>query len=199
MNALLNFTIKTIKGGIFFLVPIALIIILANKIIQLLRPMAKHLSMIIDPGDQLKFDLAYVLTCIFLVLLCFGFGLLASLQKGKLFIKWLEDNILVVIPGYTFMKSAGQAVVGLEEVTNYPVVFVPAGGWAIGFLIEKINENSVVFVPGAPDPWTGRVLVFKSADIRETSMTQVDALRYLRHTGVGMTDLKLHNTPTGNL
>jgi len=192
MKSTFGFLNKTIKGGLFFIIPITLILFLCGKVIGYLTPTAHRISAIVDKDGKTTFDLSYLIAIVLLLLLCFVFGLVASSAMGKAFIKWIEDNILVILPGYQLMKNAGQAVTGLDASTNFPVVLVLVDGWMIAFLMSTLpDDDVVVFVPGSPSPWSGDVMIFKKAEIKETSLTQKEAIAFLRHTGVGIKDLKI--------
>jgi uncharacterized membrane protein len=193
MTPMMNFLSKTIKGGLFFLVPVTLIVILIGKVILLLRPMGSSLSHVFDKEDKLTFDLAYITTITMLVLICFLSGLLAASRMGKSFAGWIENNVMVLFPGYQYMKNMAQSATGLESGQNYPVVLVLADGWMIGFLMDVLPDNTaVVFVPGSPNPWSGDVKMFDRSEIKETSLTQKEALSFLRRTGLGVKDLKIN-------
>jgi uncharacterized membrane protein len=65
-------------------------------------------------------------------------------------------------------------------------------GWMIAFLMNKLpNDEVVVFVPGSPNPWSGNIIIFKQSEIKETSISQKEALSFLKQTGVGLKDLKI--------
>jgi uncharacterized membrane protein len=192
MRAIPSFLSKTIKGGLFFLVPVTLVIILVGKVLLLLKPLGQFISRIIDPDDRFTFDLAYTISILMLVLVCFLSGLVAASRVGKAFVKWIENNIMILFPGYQYMKNMAQSATGFETGQNYPVVLVLVDGWMIAFLMNELPDNTaVVFVPGSPDPWSGDVMMFDKSEIKETSLTQREALSFLRRTGLGLKDLKI--------
>jgi uncharacterized membrane protein len=88
------------------------------------------------------------------------------------------------------MKNTAQSMMGMET-QNYPVVLAPVDGWMFAFIIENLPDNEiVVFVPDSPSPWSGSVMVFDRKDVKPTALTQKEALSILRHTGIGLKDLK---------
>lgn len=183
------FLSKTIKGGFFFILPFVLILILLEKALRIVAPLARSISRIVDPNDQTKFDLAYTIAVILLVAFCFVCGLIANSAYGKAVIRWIEKNILSMFPGYEMMKNMMQAAAGLDPDKNYPVVFAPIDGWMIAFLIDTLPDGmGVVFVPGSPSPWSGDVMMFPITDLKTTTMSQKEALTILRHTGIGLKD-----------
>jgi uncharacterized membrane protein len=193
MKPMMNFLSKTIKGGLFFLIPVTLIVILVGKVILLLQPLGNSLSRVFDKEDKVTFDLAYITTIILLVLICFLAGLLAASRLGQGFVGWIEKNVMVLFPGYQYMKNMAQSATGLESGQSYPVVLVLVDGWMIGFLMDELPDNTaVVFVPGSPNPWSGDVMMFDRSEIKETALTQKEALSFLRRTGLGLKELKIN-------
>jgi uncharacterized membrane protein len=57
-------------------------------------------------------------------------------------------------------------------------------------LIEQIDENnSVVFIPDAPNPWSGSVVFVEKKDIKEVEISQKQALACIRKLGYGSKEL----------
>src|SRR4030095_9407418 len=190
MASSFSFINKTVKGGLFFILPIALMILLFGTLVDIIRSHAQAISRRVDPQDKSGFDLSYTIAIVMLILVCFLFGLFAGTGISKAFVRWIEKNILTLFPGYQMLKTSTQAIVGMEETNNYPVVLVPVDGWMIAFEMESLANNElVVFVPDAPSPWSGSVMVFNRSDIRKTSLTQKEAIFILKHTGHGLKDL----------
>jgi uncharacterized membrane protein len=183
----MNFLNKTIKGGIFFLVPLVLIIIIIQKIFDFLKPLANTISSKLFSGSLWGYQPVYLIAIIIIIILCFLAGLIGASFVGKLMVKWVEDNILFLMPGYKLMKDSSQSILGMETGKTYPVVLAPIDGWMITFLIEKLdNGEIVVFVPGSPNPWSGNIMLFKETEVRPTNLTQRQAIQVLRQTGIGM-------------
>src|SRR5882672_1860212 len=148
MKTILNFFVKTFKGGIFFIIPITLILILCGKAIALLKPLANTISTYIDKDARSTFDLSYLIAILIFVILSFICGLIAASIVGKSIVNWIEKNILSLVPGYQMMKSSTEAIVGLENVDRFPVVLAPIDGWMITLLVDQLPNNEVaVYVP----------------------------------------------------
>ena len=103
----------------------------------------------------------------------------------------LENGILSFVPGYSFMKNMNENIMGLESKQDLKVILVPTdAGWQFAFLIEQINENNfTVFIPDAPNPWSGSVVFVEKKDIREIGITQKEALACIRKLGYGTKEL----------
>ena len=61
------------------------------------------------------------------------------------------------IPAYEYLKQESASALGVTEIGELPVVFVPMeGGWQLGLQTEALSDGLVsIFVPGAPNPHSG--------------------------------------------
>ena len=75
----------------------------------------------------------------------------------------LELSVLSKIPVYDYLKQESASALGVAEIADLPVVFVPMeGGWQLGVQTEALSDGLVsIFVPGAPDPHSGSVFFFR--------------------------------------
>ncbi|TDQ19148.1 putative membrane protein [Algoriphagus boseongensis] len=182
MKVLLTLFTQTVKGGVFFLLPLVLILVLLKKAVEIIMPLSHWVNEIIP--FELPFS-AFTLSIILLVFLCFIAGWLAKKGIGKKMILWLEDNLLTLFPGYQLMKSTYAAKVGVGMDHEFPVVLVPIDGWMFGFLVEEINEKEVlIFVPSAPSPWEGNLVIFEKNNIKPSRLKPSDVVTILKRLGV---------------
>jgi len=187
MKTLLSLVSKTVKGGIFFLLPIVIIIFLLGKVVKTVTPVAETLQEKV-PGD-FPF-LALTLSLLILLLICYLAGWLAGKGLGKAVVDWLENNLLILFPGYQLMKSTMETKVGSVSDREFPVVLVPGDGWVFGFLVEELpNKEVVVFLPSAPSVWEGSLVILEKSQLRETRLKQADVLTLMKKLGVGTAEL----------
>ncbi|WP_339865465.1 DUF502 domain-containing protein [uncultured Algoriphagus sp.] len=186
---MLSIISNTIKGGIFFLFPIVLILIFFEKIIHILQPVASKISTALGLESS-ALDFPYIIAILIILIFCFLAGTVAKLGAGKWMVGWIEDHILTLFPGYQLMKNTLQSNAGLESDKEFPVVFVPIDGWMIAFKVDTLaNGDIVVFVPSAPNTWEGNVIVFEKDKVKESKLTQKDATQIMRRLGVGSAEL----------
>lgn len=189
MKVILNFINKTLKGGIFFMIPLILAYVLLGKVLHLIQPIAYKSSQWMHHDQEKVLDFSYVMAVILLVVICFFLGLAASSAIGMAMIAWIENNILTMFPAYRLMKNTFQSAAGVPENQNLPVVLVPMDGMVLGFLIEDLPDgDKLVFVPGAPDPWSGNLIIYKGTQVKSTRLSQAEALKILKQTGIGEKD-----------
>lgn len=173
----------TIKGGVFFLLPLVLIIVLLEKVINLLDPLSLGVQKFLDPGERYD-NFPYLFSILTLILVCFIAGWVARFGIGKRMVGLIENNVLSLFPGYQLMKSTFETKVGVEEGKSFPVVLVPIDGQMFGFHVDTMdNGDFVVFIPGAPSAWEGNVVIFPESKVTLTDYKQDVVIKIMRQLG----------------
>jgi uncharacterized membrane protein len=123
--------------------------------------------------------------------MCFLAGLFSKTKPAKKLVDWLETSLLSNIPGYSFMKNLGEEAVGAAPTQGYEVVLTRFDdAWQIGFLVERIaGGHAVVYIPGAPSPWTGSVFIFDEDRVEPLGVTSPAAIKCLQKLGEGTGDM----------
>jgi len=186
----MKFIKATLLGGLFFLVPVILLIIIGGKALGLIERLLQPILSRFKDSSVAGVALQQIIAIVILLFFCFLAGLFSRTKIARRIVGWIENSILSHLPGYRFMKSLGQTVTGMEE-KNMDVVLVRVDdGWQIAFLIEKVNENLfTVFVPDAPSPWSGAVYYVDQDRLKQTDMTQQQAMNCIRQLGFGSAGL----------
>lgn len=176
MKGLYRFIVNTFTGGILFLLPVTLLIMILAKIngfmLTISEPLAKRL-----PDVFFGFDGSRLLAILLIVFICFLGGLAIKAQLVRRLIAKLEGKVLSHIPGYSMFKSLAADTVGAENEQNLKSVLVQDGdAWVMGFLIEEENGYCSVFFPGAPKTDSGDVKIIPSSFVKQIPVTtsQVD-------------------------
>jgi uncharacterized membrane protein len=191
MNSLLKNIKTTFLGGVFFLVPLIVLTLLFQKGNSIIQKITAPVVSVFPKTQILGVALQEVLTIFMVLLFCFLFGLLAKTWYAKKLIQKLEDNILGLVPGYSFMKNMNESLLGLESNEDLKVILVPTdAGLQFAFLVEEITENKfAVFIPDAPNPWSGSVCFVEKKDITEIDVSQKEAIACIRKLGYGSKEL----------
>jgi uncharacterized membrane protein len=184
MPRLMRFLRTTLVGGVLFLVPVVVLVVIVQKALSLAHvlsdPLAARLPSVAGHTPVLLAGLV-------LVLVCFIFGLVAMTGPARTVVTWLEGTILSKIPGYVFLKGAGESALGLESRAPYPLVLARIeDAWQFGFLIERLEGGHLaVFVPGAPSPLSGSGYFMSPERVRPTNIPVAMALKCLNRLGAG--------------
>ena len=186
MKSITSFIKTTLIGGLFFIIPIVLLVYLIGKVIDIFRKMVAPIA------DKIDFSLfggettSRIIAIAVLFILCFIAGLLAKTKIANQLKEWIEDNILSNIPGYTLLKGMTETATGLESKNLKEVVLVDIEEvWQIGFLMERIdNDLNAVFIPGAPNPMSGDVVFVKWDRLKKLDIKEINAMKISRKMGI---------------
>jgi uncharacterized membrane protein len=187
MKSFLQFFKTTIVGGILYLVPIIALIVVIGKAHEISSKIVAPLAARILVESVAGLAMARVLAIAAIVLFCFLAGLFAKTDLAKKIVNWVEATILSNLPGYAFMKSMGESMVGIEKEEAYEIVLARIeDAWQIAFLVERMEGGHVaVFVPGAPSPWSGSVYFMTEDRIKPLDIPIKAALSCVKRLGVG--------------
>jgi len=186
MKSITSFIKTTLIGGLFFIIPIVLLVYLIGKVIGIFRKMVAPIA------DKIDFSLfggettSRIIAMAVLLILCFIAGLFAKTKIANQMKEWIEDNILSNIPGYTLLKGMTETATGLESKNLKEVVLVDIEEvWQIGFLMERIdNDLNAVFIPGAPNPMSGDVVFVKWDRLKKLDIKEINAMKISRKMGI---------------
>jgi uncharacterized membrane protein len=181
----------TILGGLVFLVPFVVTIVLLAKAIDVARKVTEPVAHQLPMNGVLAFFLVDIAGLALLLLLCFAAGVFAQKFRAGRVAGWLEDRLLSQFPPYTFVKGMSQSIAGLEAEGGLSPVLVPTGdGWRFGFETERLADGHVaVYLPGAPNPWSGFVVVIAADRLKPVEAPLSAVVKSLRQVGRGSSEL----------
>ena len=191
MNGKFQFLTTTVIGGIVFLVPIIILIMIIDKAFEIMIKLVTPLADVIPIDSIGGFAIANLITIAAIIIVCFMAGLVAKTRVASGIVTWLETNLLDKIPTYAFIKSMTDSVAGLEESEDLkPVLIKYDDNWQVAFEVERIDGGYVtVYVPGAPDPWSGGVIIMSEDRIKPLDLPMSTAIQNVRQLGQGSKDL----------
>jgi uncharacterized membrane protein len=178
MKPTFKFLRTTLVGGILFLAPLMVLVIILEKALtithEFVDPLAKHLPIHSAIGLRTPMFLAAGLIVVF----CFLTGFIAR-------------TVLLNFPGYEFLKRMSESMLGVEKDGNYPVVLVHSDGlWQIGFRIETLENGLIaVFIPGVPNANSGAVFFVSPERISLVEIAPARMLKCLKRLGAGSSAL----------
>ena len=115
MKRLLRFLRTTLVGGLLFLVPIVVLVIVLGKaftlVHQVVDPLAEHIPVHSVIGLRTPMLLAIGV----IVLFCFLAGFFARTALAQWILNGLETAVLSNVPGYEFFKGSDTTIYGLLE------------------------------------------------------------------------------------
>lgn len=188
MKTFRHFLRTTLTGGILFLLPVVLVLILLNKARLLLLKFSAPLT---EKMPDLIFGLdgSNLAAIVLLVLICFISGLVFRSPLTRKGIDALEEHVLSYLPGYAMLKSITTDALNDTREHNMTTVLVSDGdSWKIGFLVEENAAHCTVFIPDAPRHDAGEVKIVPSLQVKKVNVTTSKAARSLQRYGKGSLD-----------
>jgi len=187
MKGFFEFFKTTIVGGILFLVPLIVLLAILGRAHAIISKFVTPLADRIPIESVLGFETPKLLAIATIVLFCFLAGLFAKTDRARKAVDWVEATILSKVPGYSFIKSMSESMIGIEKEHGQEIVLARIeDAWQIAFLIERLEHGHVaVFVPGAPSPWSGAVYFMTEDRIKPLEVPIKDALNCVKRLGMG--------------
>lgn len=185
MKSAMIFIRATLTGGILFLIPVVLTLVILNKarvmILKLSAPLTRKM-----PDIILGLDGSNLLAIVMIILFCFVAGLIFRSDAVRSRIEKWEDNFLSYMPGYTMIKSIASDIAGDSHDHNMKTVLVKGEeGWNLGFLVEKDEKHCAVFLPEAPRHDSGEIKIVKSELVKIIEVPTNKAARSIQRYGRG--------------
>jgi uncharacterized membrane protein len=186
-TSLTRFLKATIAGGLLFLLPVILIVIVLGYAMRLAGKVAEPISKFLPVDAVLGVRGVTILAVLVLVVVSLAAGLFARTSAGKRIMRWSENSLLGGFPQYRLVKSMAEGLAQVEDTEGVnPALVSIEGGWQIGYLLEPLENGWVaVFLPQAPTPLSGNVMYLPADRVRPLGMTMVQAMAIVKRMGVG--------------
>jgi len=181
----------TLIGGLVFLLPLIVALTVLGQGLALTAGVAQPLVAMFPNRQVGGVALASLVAVLLLVLLCYGAGLLARAALGRTLSASFEDRLQTLYPRYTIIKGMTQAL-GVHGVkSSLKAVLVSFDDHQVlAVEVERVAHGRVVvFLPGAPDPWSGSVVLVSQERVAGVPV-EIGALhRSLKSIGRGSAEL----------
>lgn len=150
----------TIIGGVVLLLPLVIVLAVVGQGVALVGRAAAPLMALLPNRSIGGVALATLAALGLLLLLCYAAGLLARAALGRKLSESFENKLHALYPRYTVFKGMTQGLAG-SDAHDLRVVLVSFDDHqAPAMEVERLADGRVVvFLPGAPDPWSGNVVL----------------------------------------
>jgi uncharacterized membrane protein len=178
----------TLAGGVLFLIPGFLAVFLLGKVFNLLRSVATRLGPLLGIESRLGGLLLDAATIVAILLACFLAGLLARRSGAKRLRNKMDQVLLATLPGYAFIKGVAENMQQSQEIASsfVPVLVKFDDYWQMAFETDRKPDGIVaIYLPGAPNPWSGSVIFVLAERVRKLPLSATDALKTIRTLGRG--------------
>ena len=143
-----KFIKTTVIGGLLFILPLILIIVLIEKAIHLLQGPVQKLLPMFAGFDVAGVTLISLATLLGLILLCFLAGLVARTAIATRALASMEDKVLGNLPGYQLFKDISTRVAGMDNDGNTQVGMIAEGdGWRLCLILDATGDWVTIYMP----------------------------------------------------
>ena len=190
MRALKDFLKTTIVGGLLFLVPVILLLVILRHAMELIGKVAAPIAARFPIHEVAGVAFASVVAALVLILIAFLAGLVARTDTGRAVMRWFEESLLGGLPQYRMMKTMAEGLAQVENASGIkPALVSIEGGWQIGYVLEEMRTGwTAVFLPQAPTPMSGNVMFMPSHRVRLLDIPIGEAMLLVKRLGVGSAD-----------
>jgi len=179
----------TVLGGLLFILPFAVLIIVFGKVAKALRPPIDWLAGFVPFESLIGLKVPVLLTTLAIFAICFLAGLFGRTRAARRLVAMVETSLLSKIPGYSLLRNISDDIGGAHSESAQKVVLVRFDdAWQIGLKIEELTggELVAVFIPDSPTPQTGTVLLVTPDRIQPTNIPMITAFSCLKDRGNGI-------------
>jgi uncharacterized membrane protein len=152
----------TAIGGIVFLLPLVLLVVVVGKAFNIIRSVSMPVANLISAEKFAGYAVADLLAITVLLVVTLLAGMLARSPVFDRFYKKIDAVILQVFPGYSYIKGmTGSLSDSDAEQSLKSVAIIQDDMVLIGYEVERLTDGWVaVYLPGAPDTRSGSVAYF---------------------------------------
>lgn len=178
-----NFKTKLVYG-LIVIVPIAVIIVILAKLVELLDHVAKTVGFHSTFGAGLAIFLSLVL----LLAICYGVGVLVHTKIGALSFTKFEQSVLLQMPGYRIISNILKGF-AQEQVEAYRPALIQlgqAGTAVLGFVMEENDNDTItVFVPSVPAMTVGALHIVERNRVSLLEVKHREIVNCITEWGIG--------------
>ena len=186
-SALLKLLKATIVGGLLFLLPLILVVLLLGHAMKLAAKVAHPISQMVGLQSLLGPAGEEAFAILILVVISIIAGIVASTALGKALMRWTENSFLGGLPQYRLMKTMAEGLAQIETADGAsPALINIEDGWQLGYSLEQLQNGWVaVFVPQSPTPMSGNIIYLPAQRVRLLNIPMMEAMGIVKSMGVG--------------
>jgi uncharacterized membrane protein len=185
-----HFFASTALGGILFLLPVVVLVVVLGKAIGLMMIVAEPMASWLPIDTVGGVALANVIALLAVLVVCFLAGLLARHALASAFMRNLESRVLVNLPGYLMIKSLVSGFDESKVAGLKPVALQLGTAERVGYEIEKLSDGrSMVFIPSPPNPFSGITQVLPPDQITYLDVPLKQVMEVTENYGHGVQEI----------
>ncbi len=177
----------TAIGGIFFLLPLFVVGMFIAKLVQVAIYAARALEGVVPIESVGGYGMLVAVGLVAVLAVCFGAGIIAKRSIAQRFTDQIEKYLQIAFPRYAIVKDRISGNIGNKHFkSDLKTLWILGldGSYRIGFAVEGFDQEWVtVYVPGAPDPWSGEVRIIAREKLQWVDVDFIAAMTSLEKLG----------------
>jgi uncharacterized membrane protein len=177
----------TLIGGVVFLLPLVVVLVVLGQAMALVAQLAAPLAAHFPQSDIGGVAVATLVALVLVLSLCYGAGRLARAAFARALSERFENRLHAVYPRYTVIKAMTQGLGAQGGTADMKTVLVTFDDHELlAMEVERLGDGRVVlFLPGAPDPWSGNVVLVQPQRVQPLGADIAALNRSLKRLGRG--------------
>lgn len=177
----------TVIGGLVFLLPLIVVLVVLGQGMALVSTLAVRVAAFFPEHAIGGVTVATLVALALVLAICYGAGLLARAAFARALSERFEDQLHALYPRYTVIKAMTQSLgaqAGDKALKTVLATF--DDHQLLAMEVERLGDGRVVlFLPGAPDPWSGSVVLVEPQRVQPVSDDITALNRSLKGLGRG--------------
>ena len=195
----MDFLKISIAAGVLFLLPVMVIGIVLAKVIGFIYNLSKPITARLPFENVGGVGVNTLMSIILLLLACFLGGLFMRTKLAKGMIQWLEDRVLIYIPGYSYIRARTTDLFSKEKTENWkPASIFVDDNEVLCFVIDETEDYCSIFLPSAPSPTSGSVVVREKTKVTYLPINVSEAISMIKQLGKGASEPIQKIIPVGH-
>jgi uncharacterized membrane protein len=185
-----NIANKIGKGLVQFLLPVTILLYIFEKVFTLIQgfiePIKSHL-----PKERIfGIGMFTLITILIVLLVCYIAGVLSTNKNVKSFLAFIDDNVLVFIPGYALLKTEANENIKNTDNKWKVVVINDDGDLKYGIEVNKRSDGySLLFFPEPPDAKSGEMKMVLESKFKRIDLPVSKLSKIIRNYGLDSEDI----------
>jgi uncharacterized membrane protein len=161
LPSLIRLVGTTAMGGLLFLLPLVIVVVILEKALQIMAVLLDPIARVLPVHSLIGLEAPYLFGAILLFLMCLLAGFAARHGMTGRVMRAIETRTVARIPALALLKARADGLLRAESMTDMkPVLARFDDYWQLAFEMDRLDDGRVVlYLPGAPDPWSGSVQV----------------------------------------
>jgi len=180
----------TVYGGLIFLIPFVVVIVVGGKAFGVMRAIAQPVARWLGAERIGVIALIDLLALVLLLVVCYLAGRVATSSRGMALYQAFDEKLLNLFPRYGFVKSMTEGLGEGAQTQTFKAALVRFDDQSqLAFEVERCSQGVVVYLPGSPDPWSGAIALVEPDRVQLLDTDIKTAVKCLRVAGRGATAL----------